>query len=49
MIIQCDGGPCASRLELFPPRLEVEEHDGVYVLSDIGPRDQWCYVFVPSK
>jgi len=29
-----------------PPRLEIDERDGVYVLVDDGPRDQWRYVFV---
>ena len=47
LFIRCDGGPCASRLEWFPPRLEIEENDGMYVLDDDGPRDRWCYVFVP--
>jgi hypothetical protein len=47
MLIACEGGPSSSRLELFPPRLEVEEHDGTYVLFDDGPRDHWRYVFVP--
>jgi len=44
--IPCEGGPSTSRLEAFPPRLEVEESDGVYVLEDEGPRDQWRYIFV---
>jgi len=47
--IRCEGGPSTSRLEAFPPRLEVEESDGVYVLEDEGPRDQWRYVFVPRN
>lgn len=47
MLIACDGGPSTSRLEHFPPRLEVDEHDGMYVLIDIGPRVDWRYVFVP--
>jgi hypothetical protein len=47
--IRCEGGPSTSRLEAFPPRLEVEEHDGVYVLVDDGPRDQWRYLFVSRK
>jgi hypothetical protein len=46
-LVQCDGGPCISRLEIYPPRLEIEEHDGSYVLVDDGPRDEWVYVFVP--
>ena len=47
-LVMCEGGPCMSRLEVYPPRLEIEEHDGIYVLVDDGPRDDWCYVFVPS-
>jgi hypothetical protein len=44
--VPCEGGPSTSRLETFPPRLEVEERDGMYVLVDDGPRDEWRYVFV---
>ena len=44
--VRCIGGPAQSRLEAFPPRLEVEERDGVYVLVDDGPRDDWYYLFV---
>jgi hypothetical protein len=47
--IACEGGPSTSRLEVFPPRLEVEESDGVYVLEEDGPRDQWRYFFMPRK
>ena len=47
LFIPCDGGPAASRLELFPPRLELVEREGTYVLVDDGPRDTWHYVFVP--
>jgi hypothetical protein len=47
--VLCEGGPSMTRLEAFPPRLEVEEDDGVYVLVDDGPRDEWRYVFVPRK
>jgi hypothetical protein len=46
LFIACDGGPCTSRLEVFPPRLEIRERDGMYVLDDNGPRDGWRYVFV---
>jgi hypothetical protein len=48
-LVMCDGGPCISRLEVYPPRLEIEEHDGIYVLVDDGPRDEWVYVFVPNS
>ena len=47
LFIECRGGPSVSRLEMFPPRLEIAERDGLYVLEDEGPRDQWRYVFVP--
>jgi hypothetical protein len=23
MLVPCEGGPCSSRLEMFPPRLEL--------------------------
>jgi hypothetical protein len=35
-----------SRLETFPPRLEIEEPHGTYVLRDDGPPEQWRYLFV---
>ena len=47
LFLPCQGGPCTSRLEVYPPRLEIEEPDGVYVLDDDGPRERWHYVFVP--
>jgi len=51
MLIECEGGPCRSRLEMFPPRLEIEEQGGMYVLNDDGPIFLWRYVFVaaPSR
>jgi hypothetical protein len=49
MFIPCEGGPSRSRLEHFPPRLEIAERDGTYVLVDIGARDAWQYVFVPRR
>jgi hypothetical protein len=48
MFIACDGGPSISRLEIFPPPLEVEERNGIYVLEDEGPPEQWRYLFVPN-
>lgn len=45
--IRCEGGPSTTRLEVFPPRLEVEEREGTYLLVDVGPRDEWRYVFEP--
>ena len=48
LFIRCvGGGPCTSRLETFPPTLEIEEATGTYVLDDDGPRDTWRYVWVP--
>ena len=49
IFIACEGGPSQSRLEMFPPRLEVEEATGTYVLEDDGPRAGWRYVFVPRS
>lgn len=47
LFVPCVGGPSVSRLEHFPPRLELTEPDGTYVLEDDGPRDTWRYVFLP--
>ncbi len=47
MFIPCEGGPCRSRWERSPPPLEVEERQGLSVLVDDGPTEQWRYVFVP--
>jgi len=44
--VNCEGGPCTSRLETFPPRVEIEGPDGLYVLVDDGPRAEWVYGFV---
>jgi len=46
MVIRCEGGPSISRLESFPPPLEIPEPGGVYVLDDDGPVHAWHYVFV---
>jgi len=46
MLIRCEGGPSTSRLVRFPPPLEAQERDGIYVLEDDGPIEQWRYVFV---
>ncbi len=48
MFIPCIGGPCTSRLEHFPPRLEIRERGGTYTLVDVGPRNEWRYEFVPD-
>jgi hypothetical protein len=48
LFIPCEGGgPSWSRLETFPPRLELAEDGGTYVLVDDGPRDTWRYQWVP--
>jgi len=47
LLVMCEGGPCTSRLEIYPPRLEIHERDGLYVLTDGGQREGWRYVFVP--
>jgi hypothetical protein len=49
MFIACEGGPSMSRLEMFPPRLEIPEREGMYVLRDIGPRADWRYEFVRRR
>jgi hypothetical protein len=48
LFVACEGGPCTSRLETFPPRLEIAERGGTYVLDDTGPRWLWRYLFVLS-
>jgi hypothetical protein len=48
MLIRCEGGPSTSRLERYPPPVEIVERTGVYVLVDDGPPTQWWYEFVPS-
>jgi hypothetical protein len=49
MFISCEGGPSVSRVERFPPPLEIEERGGMYVLVDDGPFEEWRYVFVPHE
>lgn len=48
MFIPCEGGPCISRLEAFPPRIEIQEKSGLYVLVDDGPLEAWTYQFVAT-
>jgi hypothetical protein len=48
MFIRCEGGPCISRLEIFPPQMEIQEEGGLYVLVDDGPLEEWMYQFVPA-
>jgi len=49
LLVPCDGGPSTSRLETYPPRLEIAERGGTYVLCDEGPREGWRYRFVPHE
>jgi hypothetical protein len=49
IFVACEGGPSGSRLETYPPRLEVPDRGGMYVLADDGPREAWRYVFVPAE
>ena len=49
LLIACEGGPSRSRLERYPPRMEIAEDTGTYVLVDDGPRADWRYVFVPRE
>ena len=47
---ECEGGgPSTSRLETFPPRVEIAEPGGTYVLADDGPRPGWRYVWIPDR
>jgi hypothetical protein len=46
MMIRCVGGPSAWRVASYPPSGEFEVADGLYVLIDDGPPDQWAYEFV---
>ena len=47
LFVPCEGGPSRSRLEIFPPRMEIDGHEGTYVLVDEGNRADWFYLFVP--
>jgi hypothetical protein len=49
LFVQCEGGPCRSRLERFPLPLEIDERGGTYVLIDDGTPDEWLYLFVPDQ
>lgn len=49
MFIRCEGGPCLSRLEYFPPELERAERGGTYVLVDEGEPEDWLYLFVSNE
>jgi hypothetical protein len=43
LFIRCVGGNAMSRVETFPPRLEITEPGGRYVLIDDGPPHDWTY------
>jgi hypothetical protein len=49
LFVRCEGGPCVSRLERFPPRLEIDERGGLYVLVDEGEPEDRRYLFVPNE
>ena len=49
LLLPCEGGPSESRLEHFPPRFEIEERGGVYVLVDDGEPNEWRYVFLADE
>jgi hypothetical protein len=49
LFIPCRGGPSVSRLETYPPPLEITERGGLYVLIDDGRREDWHYLFVPDE
>jgi hypothetical protein len=49
MMIRCVGGSNAWRATTFPPPVEFEVDDGVYVLVDEGPPDTWAYEFVADR
>ena len=50
MLIACfGGGPCRSRLEYYPPALEIPERGGMYVLVDEGSPEHWRYDWIPDQ
>jgi hypothetical protein len=51
MLVPCEGGPCTSRLVLFPPPLELPEGSlGVYVLDERpGEWPELVYVYVAER
>jgi hypothetical protein len=48
MMIRCEGGPTAWRATAFPPPTVIESADGLYVLVDDGPPEDWSYEFVSA-
>lgn len=50
LLVPCvDGGPCTSRLVIYPPPLEVGDRGGLYVLDDQGAIHEWRYVWIPAN
>jgi hypothetical protein len=53
MLIACIGGPTAWRAATFPLPFEIEVDgvslDGVYVLVEDGPVEEWSYQFVAQE
>jgi hypothetical protein len=49
MLIRCEGGPGLSRVEYFPPRLELRQPGGTYALVDDGPPHEWTYRWMPDR
>ena len=49
MLLWCEGGPSLGRAVAYPPPLEIEVDDGIYVLVDDGPLHEWHYVFVDDN
>ena len=46
MLIRCEGGATVWRTATFPPAGELPVADGIYVLVDEGPPEQWWYQFI---
>jgi hypothetical protein len=46
MLIPCEGGLTAWRTGTFPPAVEFDVDDGVYVLVDDGSPELWWYQFI---
>jgi hypothetical protein len=49
LFVASEGGPSTTRLETYPPRLELHEPGGTYILIDHGLREEWRYLFVPDQ
>ena len=49
MLLWCDGGPSMGRAVFYPPPFEIEVDEGIYVLVDDGPIEDWHDAFVSSS